>query len=432
MPVKYLVLLAALLLQGCAFQQWKVNNIAAELRTGTPQQALAAMQAIKPPRRDRAQYLLNLGMLKHLNGDIRGSIADLQAAKRLIATLQAASVRESLGASTVNETLRSYRGSPAEAVMLQQLLALNYLALGDLDGARVEVLQADVLMREPAHKGSLSGQLASMRFVAGVVFELGREWDSAMIAYRKAAQLMAERKQQLPRALQDSLLRMSLKLGLRDEYRQFTRRFGRKAQLPKGNQAEVIAFYWQGVVSAKVQTGISVYAPQLQHQVSLAVPAYPAQAVPYSPSALSLGQASQTTQLLDNLELLVREDLAEEITAIKATTLLRAVAKHQAIKSAQKQDGAGSLLGLLGDITATLTEVADVRSWSTLPANIQVARQIVPAGTYSVHLGSGQRASELRVSLRAGETGLLLKHSVSRRWFVYGAQTVATSTAGAI
>lgn len=422
--LKLIVVSTALLLQGCAFQQWKINNIAEQLRGGAVQQALLAMQAVEAPKRDQAQYLLNLGMLKHLNGDLEGSTQNLQQAKELMAQLQAVSVREVVGATTVNETLRSYIGTPSERVMVQQLLALNYLAQGSLDGARVEMLQSAVLMREVAHKDSLSGQLASAYFMSAVIYEMGREWDDALIAYRHTAELMDERGQLLPNALQDSLLRLTEKLGFKEEHQQYVQRFGREAIRLKPGEAEVIALYWQGVVSAKKQSKISVFSPNLGHHISLAVPSYPDFYAGVTSSLLTVGSFQASTQLLDDVEALAREDLQIEMPKITATTLIRAVAKHQAVKQAREsgqQNGGGTLFGFIADIASVLTEVADVRSWNTLPSNIQVARFSVPAGEYPVNIGSSVRASTdvRRIQLQAKQTALLLAHGVSNELFVY-------------
>ena len=422
---KLIVVVAALLMQGCAFQQWKINNIAEQLRGGSTQQALLAMQGIEAPKRDQAQYLLNLGTLKHLNGDLSGSTQDLQAAKHLMAQLQAISVREVIGATAVNETLRSYIGTPSERVMLQQLLALNYLAQGDLDGARVEMLQAEVLMREVAHKDSLSGQLASVYFMSGLIYELGREWDDALIAYRHAGELMGERGQALPAALQDSLLRFTRQLGFKEEYLEYRQRFGREAMFLKPGEGEVIALYWQGVVSAKTQSKISVFAPNLGHHISLAVPSYPDFYATSNSGLVSIGHYQVNAQLLDDVEVLAREDLQAQMPKITATTLLRAVAKHQAVKQAREsgqQNGGGGLFAFITDVASVLTEVADVRSWNTLPSNIQVARLIVSAGEYPVSIGRRAGTDIKYLQLHAKQTALLLAHGVSDELFVYTTQ----------
>lgn len=423
---KLIVVATALLLQGCAFQQWKINNIADQLRGGSAQQALLAMQGIEPPKRDQAQYLLNLGMLKHLNGNLPGSTQDLQGAKDLMAQLQAVSVREVIGATTVNETLRSYIGTPSERVLVQQLLALNYLAQGDLDGARVEMLQSGVLMRAVASKDSLSGQVASAYFITGLIYELGGERDDALIAYRHTAELIDERGQALPRALQDSLLSFTQQLGFKDEYQQYVQRFGREAVSVSAGQAEVVALYWQGVVSAKKQSKISVFAPNLGHHISLAVPSYADFYAAPNTSLLSVGAQQRSTELLDDIEVLAREDLQLEMPKITATTLLRAVAKHQAVKKAREggqQNGGATLFGFIADVASVLTEVADVRSWNTLPSNIQVARLRVPAGEHPVNLGRPRAATDIKmIKLHPKQTAVLLAHGVSDELFVYTTQ----------
>jgi hypothetical protein len=389
---KILLFSAALLLQGCALQQWQITSITQQLEQGRPELALGAMQALEPADRDKVQYLLNLGMLKHLNGDIEGSINDLQTAAITMELLQAVSVREVLGASTVNETLRAYPGSPAEQILAQQLLALNYLVLGDLDGARVEILKADVLMREPVYDDKINGQLASARMIGGLVYELGAEWDNALISYRKAANLINERNHSLPIALEDSLLRMTTRVGIPDEYQQYVAQFGREASFPNDNEAEVIAIYWQGLVSQKQQSKLSIYAPGLNHFVSIAVPKYKKSSPPVSNSLLSVGQQQTSTELLESVDQLAREDLDAQMPKIIATTLVRVVAKHQIVEQARKQDdknnsGSVAIFGILADIATNLSEIADVRSWNTLPANIQIARLIVSAGNHPITLG---------------------------------------------
>ena len=186
-------MLLAVLLQACAAQQRQVNSLAERLELSTPEATLQSLQSISPPERDRAQYLLNTGLLKSITGDFEGAIRDLQSAKKILNALQAISVSENLGAAIVNETLRSYDGSASERVLLHELLSINYLMLNNLDAARVEVLQADVVMKELATEDRPIGQLASAHYIAGLVYELGGELDDAMISYRKAANIMALR-----------------------------------------------------------------------------------------------------------------------------------------------------------------------------------------------------------------------------------------------
>jgi hypothetical protein len=247
-------------------------------------------------------------------------------------------------------------------------------------------------MRQPVYDDKIVGQLASARMIAGLVYELGTEWDNALISYRRAANLMTERGHTLPPALQDSLLRMTKRVGISDEYQQYVNRFGRDAYFPKSDEAEVIAIYWQGLVSPKKQAKISIYAPGLDQFVSIAVPRYRNSRAPMNESLLSVGQYQTSTKLLESVDELVREDLDAAMPKITATTLVRVVAKQQMVAKARKKNekndsSAFAVLAIITEITANLTEIADVRSWNTLPSNIQIARLTVPAGNYPIMLG---------------------------------------------
>ena len=98
-----LAALLPVLLQACAVQHQQVNSLGEELERSTPETTLLYLQSINPPERDRAQYLLNTGLLKSISGDFEGADRDLQSAKKILNSLQATSVSENLGAAMVNE-----------------------------------------------------------------------------------------------------------------------------------------------------------------------------------------------------------------------------------------------------------------------------------------------------------------------------------------
>ena len=71
---------------------------------------------------------------------------------------------------------------------------------------------------------------------------------------------------------------------------------------------------------------------------------------------------------------------------------------------------AGFLAGIATNIAGAATEAADCRSWTTLPAQVNVGRLWLPAGHHqlqvSFHAGSGQqigRTETVEVDLKAGE-----------------------------
>ena len=418
---KTLLTVLLVLLQACAVQHQQVNYLAERLDDSTPEATLLSLQSITPPIRDRGQHLLNTGLLKSITGDFEGAIRDLQSAKQLLNTLQAVSVSENLAAATINETLRSYDASPSERVMLHVLLSIDYLMLNDLDAARVEVLQADVVMNELARADKPVGQLASAHYVAGLVYELGGELDDARISYRKAANLMELRNLSPPPSLQNSLQSLGWRPGIDAENYRYHAQLRSPVKPPDPESADIFVIYWDGVVTSKRGQSTSVWSAELNQIVSLALPYYPQSDYLEKPLMLNIAGQDHRTETIEDIEALLREDLDDESAAIYAMTLARMVGKYQIVKSAgNHNDG----LALLTNIFAMLSESADTRSWNMLPSTIQIARFSLSAGEYSLPypLATGSPQAELaepKLVVGAGEKIVLFVPDVSKRIFSY-------------
>ncbi|ROS01139.1 hypothetical protein EDC56_1567 [Sinobacterium caligoides] len=384
----FLSLLLLLLLSGCVAQH-RSNDLAEDLQQGDVYNVLHELEKDSPANRDYAQYQLNLGLLQSYVGDFAESVESLQKAKRVIAELQAISVSENIGAVTVNEAVRSYDSTPSERMLLQQLLIVDYLMLGDIGAARVEVLQANVIEKSLPQHDSISGWVASTQYLSGLVYELNREPDNAMISYRRAYKVHQRNHLPVPKALSDSLLYMTSQLGLRDEHRRYQKAFGYRLAARDRGKASLTVLYWGEVVSHKEQRSLSVFVPDLRENIALALPYY-RDHYPRTPSlVIDIAGRRTQTQPLDDVEKLVRADLSTESKAIYARAMARMVAKHMAIQHAQRQDDSGIAAAIL-NIATTVSEQADVRSWNMLPATIQVARLEVPPGRYDIELRGRQ------------------------------------------
>ncbi len=416
-----LTVLMPVFLQACAIQHQQVNSLAEQLDQSTPSATLLSLQEINPPARDRAQYLLNTGLLKSVTGDFEGGIDDLQNAKDILNSLQATSVSENLAAATINETLRGYDGSASERVLLHELLSINYLMLDDLDAARVEVLQAAVVMDELATEEKPVGQLASAHYITGLVYELGGELDNARISYRKAANLMTLRNLSLPSFLQNGQGSLGSDLGMDESADQYREQAFLPAEPPDPNTAEIIVIYWDGVVTSKRGTSTSVWVPSMNQVVSLALPHYPPSDYVHQPFTLNIAGQQYRTETIEDIEALLREDLDGESAAIYAMTLARIVSKHQFVKSANEQN---SGLALFANIVTMLTESADIRSWNMLPSTIQIGRFSLPAGEYSLPYPLNPESlpaspAESKLAVSPGEKVVLFVPGVSKRIFSF-------------
>jgi uncharacterized protein len=384
---------------------------------GLPASALLHLEEHRSSSKspDRALYELNKGMLLHVTGDFAGSNEWLEKAKVRMQQLAATSITENLTALTVNEATRSYAGQPYEQLSLYAYKALNYLLLGKPDDARVEVLQADVRLREWEDAGELRAFEASafVRYVSGLVFEMSREWDDALIAYRKAYNVYKKTKNPVPLQLQKDLLRLSSFRGRKDELAQYVKEFrGTDWESMKSLQskAELVVFVHHGAVSVMQEHMVFNYSPELKYQVQVAVPYYLPRSDFVSQTGVQLSGAMRPAELLQDVDALARKDLESRMAGITLRAVARMVLKKKISKEAAKEDG---FAGFIANMAGILTERADTRSWITLPDSIHLLRLSLPPGEHAVGFGGLQ--SDRVMPLTAGGVTVLSLHGLTGR-----------------
>ena len=416
------IAVCALSLLSCVSFTQKHAEYYRYLTSANHELALQELERLSHSNRDRVLYELDKAMLLRLTGDYEGSNNLLESAKRRIQKLSATSISENIAAVTINEMGRSYIGQPYEQLLLFAYKTLNYLALGDLNSARVEVLQADAKLREWVSTADWEGIEASvlMRYLSGIVFEMNQEWSEALIAYRKAYEVFQDRSTTPPEYLQNDLLRLTKQMGLENEYRQYLERFANGVSsdnLNKNGQSEIVFLLHQGLVSRLYSQIISNFSPDLNQHVRIATPVYPFQSPLIWQAELRIDGQSRKTFILQDIDKLARDNLAVRAPGIAARAMLRVVAKKTAAHNANKED---AFAGFLVDLAGILTEQADTRSWSSLPATIQIARISVPEGQHEFSATAivGDRIDKVlkidqTISLAANEIKVISVHDVA-------------------
>ena len=208
------LLIFVMLLQGCAQVNERVyRDMETHLRADRPEVALDALEQLGNSPLNRALYTLNRAMLLHHNGQFEKSVEAFEQAKRYIGVFDATSVSESIAAYTLSEQMSVYQAAVYEKLFVHVYQIMNYLALGALDSARVEAMQIDLALTRLAESGHYLAA-ASARYVAGLIFEAQREYDSALVAYRQARDNYAAAASPAPADLLERLTRLSDELGL--------------------------------------------------------------------------------------------------------------------------------------------------------------------------------------------------------------------------
>lgn len=390
--VPALLLLLLLIVSGCASYRNGFAPIAAELAEKDLDGALELLAKVKTPERNRLLFMMNRGMLLRMNGEFDASNLEFSAAKLLVEELNALSLREQAAALMINDATRSYTGAPYEQVMLNLYSALNYLELGQLDEARVEALQVDLLLGELGDKdvGPLFDNDPFARYLTALIYETGGEMDDAMIAYRSAYQAFLEHQGRypldVPLQLEIDLLRTSEAVGLSAENKKYAAEFAidswqNAAQLR--DQGELVFLFHNGLAPVKVEQAITVPVFSHNQLVRVALPVYQRRPFGYSAALLRINGREVETETFENIEELAIAELERNQPAILARATARAILKYQVSKQAGKKN---DLAGLLVNIAGLLTERADTRSWMSLPANIQLARVALSPGEYDLEV----------------------------------------------
>jgi len=175
----------------------------------------------------------------------------------------------------------------------------------------------------------------------------------------------------------------------------------------------VFALYFDGIVSNKQENTILVPSGNGEQVIRISMPSYPNVSARLSTAKLSDASQQVTTELIESLEALAREDLQAEYPSILLLTTTRAIAKYELVAQAEKQD---PLFGALVNFVTVLTEVADLRSWNMLPSNIQFSYLETVDPSLTINKG---KAEQYQVTLDNGSKNLLLISSLATPIFHY-------------
>jgi len=412
-----LAILSVLLLQGCATTAQKTANMRTLMEQNRHDLALIEAEKQLAEELEGVMENMNVGLLRRLNKDYRGSNEAFEKAKNKIDELYTKSITEQATATLVNDESISFRGYKFEQVLIHMYMAANFLDMGDPDAARVELLQSQEKMDE---WGEPKDEVPFMRYFAGIMFELLGEDDSATVSYRKAVDAYNVTRDKhglnVPLQLKYDLLRMLAKMKLWSEYNDYKRQWGLskyKAPDTRG-KGELIVIFSNGMAPQIQQKIFHTWSSDLSANVKVAIPDYPNPPVVLNKVRLKLNDRRYPLEIVSNIDGMARASLAENMPVITARAIARAVAKKKTEKEAGNRDG---LLGLVVMVVNHATEIADTRSWNTLPQEIEIARQFLSPGDYQMELEvvdhDGHVVDTIKrdVSIKAGK-----KTVVTKRW----------------
>lgn len=385
--------------------------------------------------RDEALARVERGRLAQLLGEGQISVSEFSKAVDIIkgiddrAMISIRDIGAHAVALVVNDNMIPYEPAGFERVLVFHFQALNYLMDGKLEDAGVEVRRANAEQEVAlkAHERELadaeaeakehgfhpsaftSGVLKSLGnskqvaalvknsfqnaytfYMSAVVHEAMNEANDAYIDYKKALEIAPTNT-----IIQRDVARLAKALSMEDDKASFSRRFpsvysaARDADKAK---IEVVVFFEDGVVPGKeaIRFPIPIPIPGAPGLTSMAIPTFKTSVAPVRPLVLKVGGTEVArSQRICAIDALAVKAYEESATAMIARQVVRASIKGAASSVASKY--VGTIAGLATGTLGVATEIADTRSWRSLPQNAQVLRTVVAPGASVklVHQGTG-------------------------------------------
>jgi len=407
-------LFAALALGGCANMKSHddlTNQMQTSKQAGGIPAAIKTLEASATSEDEKKALLYNLerGELLRLNHQYTESTqAFLLADSKVKEWEEAAKTNPqkllgTLGAATISERLKVYEGQDYEKVWLTTRLALNRVAAGDIDTARVDIKRThereaviaefrakETLAAEEEAKAkgvgstgkSINGypvetlddpevlalkngyQNALSHYLAGFVYETLNESGLAAPGYRKAI----ERKPNTG-VLEEGLRGLDDRTSFTQKRRQrmtdvlFVVEAGdAPARKPK-------AFTIPVPVGGSVRT-VSISYPIIEPSKDAAL------------SVLSAGGRDFKLEKVVDVNVMARRALRDEMPGMVFRGVTRAIVKG--VVQDQLAKNGGMFGAIVGAVASVVTEQADDRLWRMLPGRVYVARGYLPEGEHKV------------------------------------------------
>lgn len=351
---------------------------------------------------DELLYLFDLGTAYHLAGRYPQAIKTFLEAEKLATLVDYTSVSAEVGSVVLNDEIKPYKGEDFEKILVNVYLAIDYTMLHQWDDALVECRKVNHKLDLMISQGKLPyEQNAFAKYLSASLFDARQEYNDAFVDYRGTFKLAAS----FP-YLGAPLLRVADRLHATQEFDTYRSDFPavKQYRLGKG-EGEIIVLLEQGKAPIKIPSPQFQLLPKFRHRFYSSDYAW----------VNDLGaRARARTYTLYDIETTAIRELDNRIAAMAAKKIGGVVVKEVIAAEVARQTKSEAL-GFLTSLVLHATDSADLRSWTTLPARLQIARFTVPAGRRQISLDmvseSGFETKNVKrwdaVDVKPGETVFL-------------------------
>jgi hypothetical protein len=375
-----LVLLPAL--TACATYQSQVREFRDVVLRGQPEEAAAKLKerAFKEGD-DQVVYLLEYATAEQMAGHYDESNKAFLKAEDLTDVKDYHSISRIAGSLALNQGMIQYKGEDHEKVLINAMLAINFLMQGKLEEAQVETRKLNDKLYKYRFEGKKNYQQNPFAFyLSALIWEANRDWDNAYIDFKKAYELNPA----MP-YLKEDLIRAAIQARRDEDLVKWRKEFPGVKPVPLRDVGEVVVIYQQGWGPRKGPYPGFPRIPKL----------YPTFAETVRARVEVEGGSAESTQTAVDVTDVSIKTLDEQYSEMIAMRVAGIAGKAVLADQIRQKN---QLLGDLAWIGLNLADQADLRQWSSLPSSFQVAKLRLKEGTYKIRVvglnASGQPTGE--------------------------------------
>jgi len=419
-----MAVVSIVLLSGCAPKEPMVAGDALVVKGEYKQATVVYEKEIDlddRTQRNNLLWYLNTGLTNRFDGNNSASIKAFDESEWLIKHFQEQLISSDIGQGTasvlVNDTTRPYYGTQYDGVMANTYKAIDYLAMGEADSARVEFNRAidrqrrakafyaemitknrEAVEAQEKEDGKGVNTDDSMSEADGALqdkypglynFEAYPDFINPMVSY--VAGIFALSQGDNPKAF--GLLKEAYGMNQNNTY--IAQDLAYVDDLLDGNNVSKEPLVWviveDGLAPVKTEWRMDIpvwiFSNNLSY-VSLALPRIHKRNSAFDTYSIAVGDKVSTGHELSDMDRVIMTEFKKEYPAIlrraifSATT--KAVIQYQMQRQAQNNDGKSGLAFALASIATTVYTIAsaqaDTRTWTTLPKRFDLIRLERPQG----------------------------------------------------
>ncbi|PIU00317.1 MAG: hypothetical protein COT74_05145 [Bdellovibrionales bacterium CG10_big_fil_rev_8_21_14_0_10_45_34] len=366
----------AILLAGCSSFSKRSGEVHDDI---SRQNYSSAIERLRPlalsDSKDQLVYLLDYATVLFMAGQYQESAQAFIKADKLAEIQDYHSLSKVTASILLDEGQVQYKGDAYEVILINAYLALNFLMLGQLDDALVECRRINEKLTRYKNEAKRDYEQSSFaRYLAAVIWEAKGQFTDAYLDYKFARDIDPS----IP-TIGEDLIRTAFLSRRWSDLKKWQAEYPdikMASEWKNKNYGEIVYLFARGRGPIKQPHPASHRVPKL----------YPRSTLVQGFNVKILNGAEAVLNEIPSVPVYSVEEAAIKTLDGDYAGLIakRAVGVGAKAVIADQVRQKSEALGALAWIGMNLVDQADLRQWSLLPKDFQIARVYLPAGKYEV------------------------------------------------